>query len=70
MKVRFIAGTEDLDAIRKVIKDYESTEFPHLSAQLNHVRIDNAVKIRITIDGNDKDVKGLVDVLTSSFFLS
>jgi hypothetical protein len=70
MKVRFIAELEDLDSIREVIKSYNPIEIPDLTTQLNHVRVDDTAKIRLTIDGNDNDVKCLVDLLTSSFLLS
>lgn len=70
MKVSYILGLEDLDAVREVIKNYTPKEIPHMTTRLNHVRVKNEAKIRLTIEGDDNDVKGLVDILTSSFFLS
>lgn len=70
MKVRFIAELKDLNGIREIIKNYNPKDIPTITTQLNHIRIDNTAKIRLTIDGNDNDVKGLVDILSKSFFFS
>lgn len=70
MSVRFIIEPNDLEGVKEIIKSYNPKEFPALTTRLNHVRIDDTAKIRLTIDGNENDVKNLVDLLTKSFFIS
>ncbi|WP_338359831.1 hypothetical protein [Yeosuana marina] len=70
MRVTFIYDIENLEKIREIIKSYNPKEIPALTTRINHVRIDDSAKIRLTIDGNENDVKNLVNLLGESFFFS
>ena len=70
MRVSFVYDVENLQKIQKIINDYSPKEIPVLTTQINHIRDEGKARIRLTIEGNDIDVKNLVSLLGQSFFFS
>lgn len=70
MRVSFVYDVENLEKIQEIIKGYNPKEIPVLTTQINHIKEDDKVRLRLTIEGNDNDVKKLVTLLGQSFFFS
>ena len=70
MIATFSFDIEDLKKVNKILNEFKHEELPPLTTRINRINIDKTPMYRLTIDGNDKDVKDLVDILTNSFFIS
>ncbi|MCP4181189.1 MAG: hypothetical protein GY756_25785 [bacterium] len=70
MRVAFTYDVENLEKIREIIKGYNPKEIPVLTTQINHIKEEGKARLRLTINGNENDVKNLVNLLGQSFFFS
>jgi len=63
MRVVYTYDVGNLEKIQEIINGYNPKEIPHLTTQINHIRENDSVKIRLIINGNDNDVRNLVNLL-------
>lgn len=70
MRVVYTYDVENLKKIQEIINGYNPKEIPVLTTQINHIKDEGKTRLRLTIDGNDNDVKNLVTLLGQSFFFS
>lgn len=63
MRVVYTYNVENLKKIKEIINSYNPKEIPNITTQINHIRENDSVKIRLTINGNDNDVQNLVNLL-------
>ncbi|MCI2230319.1 hypothetical protein MC378_14160 [Polaribacter sp. MSW13] len=63
MRVVYTYDVENLKKIQEIINGYNPKEIPVLTTQINHIRENGKVRLRLTINGNDNDVQNLVNLL-------
>jgi hypothetical protein len=70
MEVSYIFEHKDLNKINDILSGYESQFFPRLMTKINNVKVDDQAKLRVTLDGNETDIKNVVDIFSKHFFFS
>ena len=63
MRVVFTYDKKDLNKIQEIIKSCNPKEIPVMTTTINHIRVNDKAMLRLTIEGNEKDVKNLVQLL-------
>ena len=63
MRVVYTYDVEDLEKIQGIIKGYNPKVIPNITTQINHIRENNKVRLRVAITGEDNAVQNLVNLL-------
>ena len=66
MRIVFTYDVVHGEKIVEVIKNYNLIKIPNMTTQINHIRRNDTPMIRLLINGDDDDVKNLINLLNES----